>query len=167
MSSSRGKRTDSSASQLCFTVPQTRPLHPAPPRTAPVHLTVCTTIPLMGIIRKSCPPLILRKLALVPSELELLRSHPKDERGEFEGGWAGEPVWANPHFCELSPKVRWFLISCSDAPLSAPSGDPRGESFWSHFGDILESILETFWTPCWNGKLTCLAPKGSSPTPAH
>ena len=110
---------------------------------------------------------ILRKLALVPSELELLRSHPKDERGEFEGGWAACPVWANPHFCELSPKVRWFLISCSDAPFSAPSGDPRGESFWSHFGDILESILETFWSPFWNGKLTCRAPKGSSPTPAY
>lgn len=58
-----------------------------------------------------CACALLRKLALVPSELELLRSHPKDERGEFEGGWAPHPDEPDPHFCELSPPVRWFFTS--------------------------------------------------------
>ena len=85
----------------------------------------------------------------------------------MRGGLALAHLDVNPLFARLSPKVRWILSSGAGDPVSGPSGDPRGESFWSHFGDILESILETFWSPFWNGKLTCRAPKGSSPTPAY
>ena len=56
----------------------------------------------------------VRKLALVSSELELLRSHPKDERGSVReiGLW----IWMEPtlHFLELSPTLWWELANCPE-----------------------------------------------------
>ena len=45
----------------------------------------------------------LRKLALVPSELELLRSHPKDERGSVGEIGLCSMDGPNPAFLEAIP----------------------------------------------------------------
>ena len=47
----------------------------------------------------------LRKLALLPCELELLRSHPKDERGSVREIGLWTRMSATLHFLELSPTV--------------------------------------------------------------
>ena len=48
---------------------------------------------------------ILRKLALRLCELELLRSHPKDERGSVREIGLCDRMAPTPHFLELSPTV--------------------------------------------------------------
>ena len=54
-------------------------------------------------------------------ELELLRSHPKDERRECEGGRAADPVDATLVFCGFSPQY---------AQKSPLAGWVRFRSFW-------------------------------------
>ena len=85
------------------------------------------------------PPYPLRKLALQRCELELLRSHPKDERGSVReiGLW----IWMDPtlHFLELSPILCSFLLCCSECSFSGPFWDPE---------------TDRKWVPKWTGKGT-------------
>ena len=54
----------------------------------------------------------LRKLALQRCELELLRSHPKDERGSVREIGLCDRLEPNLHFLELSPALWWELPRC-------------------------------------------------------
>ena len=80
----------------------------------------------------------LRKLALVPSELELLRSHPKDERGSVReiGLWIR--MCPTLHFLELSPTLSWEFAHSSKWSFSGRVGSPEMDSFgdpkWLHLG---------------------------------
>ena len=69
----------------------------------PLHSSqvACAKMATVIIARKP-----LRKLALVPSELELLRSHPKDERGSVReiGLWLR--MDGNLHFSSYPPSLR-------------------------------------------------------------
>ena len=80
----------------------------------------------------------LRKLALVPSELELLRSHPKDERGSVREIGLPSTMVATLHFLELSLTVWRLLTYCSKWSFSGRLRSPEMESFgdpkWSHLG---------------------------------
>ena len=70
-------------------------------------------------------------------ELELLRSHPKDERRECEGGRAAEPVdpthvfcGCAPQYAQKSPVPGWARFrSFLEVPLEAVSGPVSG-SVW-------------------------------------
>ena len=55
----------------------------------------------------------LGKLALQRCELELLRSHPKDERGSVREIGLWNRMCATPHFLELSPALWTELTCCS------------------------------------------------------
>ena len=78
-----------------------------PEEAAPVFPHIRPQTPLARIVL-----VLLRKLALQRCELELLRSHPKDERGSVReiGLW----IWIEPnlHFLELSPTLWWELPRC-------------------------------------------------------
>ena len=71
-------------------------------------------------------------------ELELLRSHPKDERGSVREIGLRSTVGPNPHFLELSPTVWPLLTCCTKWSLSGPLGGPEMDSFgdpkWSPLG---------------------------------
>ena len=54
----------------------------------------------------------LRKLALQRCELELLRSHPKDERGSVREIGLCVRMGATLHFLELPPTLSWELTHC-------------------------------------------------------
>ncbi len=71
-------------------------------------------------------------------ELELLRSHPKDERGSVREIGLCDLVCPNPHFLELSPTV-WPLLNSwtkwsFSGRLGDPEMDPFGDPKWSHLG---------------------------------
>ena len=73
----------------------------------------------------------LRKLALGRSrELELLRSHPKDERGSVReiGLWGR--MCPTLHFLELSPTLWWELPRCQGCSFSGPFWDPERCRKW-------------------------------------
>ena len=59
-----------------------------------------------GTIMRKTERNLLRKLALQRCELELLRSHPKDERGSVReiGLWLR--MFANLHFSSYPPSLR-------------------------------------------------------------
>ena len=73
---------------------------------------------------------LLRKLALAPSELELLRSHPKDERGSVREIGLWNRIEATLHFLKLSPRLWWELPRCSEWSFSGPFWDPERERKW-------------------------------------
>ena len=76
------------------------------------------------------------------SELELLRSHPKDERGSVReiGLWI--LIAPTPHFLELSPTARPLLTCWPKWSFSVPLGGPFRTSFGNHFGPRLETISD-------------------------
>ena len=89
------------------------------------HQLKVSTQVIEGAAAKPC----LRKLALQRCELELLRSHPKDERGSVREIRPGSRVVPNPSFSWVRPTV------CSESPcclwwsFSGPFWDPeRGRS---------------------------------------
>ena len=84
----------------------------------------------------------LRKLALLPCELELLRSHPKDERGSVREIGLCARMCPTLHFSELSPTARTELTCCSKWSFSVPLGGPFRTSFGNHFGPHLETISD-------------------------
>ena len=71
-------------------------------------------------------------------ELELLRSHPKDERGSVREIGLWNRMRATPHFLELSPTV-WPLLNSwtkwsFSGRLGGPEMDPFGDPKWTHLG---------------------------------
>ena len=72
----------------------------------------------------------LRKLALQRCELELLRSHPKDERGSVREIGLWDRMGATLHFLELSPTLWWELTHCSEWSFSGPFWDPERDRKW-------------------------------------
>ena len=73
---------------------------------------------------------LLRKLALGRCELELLRSHPKDERGSVREIGLCVRMQPTLHFLELSPTLWWELPRCSECSFSGPFWDPEREREW-------------------------------------
>ena len=71
-------------------------------------------------------------------ELELLRSHPKDERGSVREIGLASTMRPTPHFLELSRTVWPLLTSCTkwsfSGPLGGPEMDPFGDPKWTHLG---------------------------------
>ena len=65
-------------------------------------------------------------------ELELLRSHPKDERGSVREIGLCSTVDATPPFLELSPTVWPLLTSCSKWSFSGRLGGPEMDPFGDH-----------------------------------
>ena len=96
--------------------------------------------------------MFLRKLALVPSELELLRSHPKDERGSVREIGLCDRMFATLHFLELSPTLSWEFAHSSKWSFSGRLGSPEMDSFgdpkWSHLEPQNEFIWEPEMDPC-------------------
>ena len=96
----------------------------------------------------------LRKLALQRCELELLRSHPKDERGSVRE--IGLCVWIEPtvHFSKLSLMGWRFLHCCQKWSFSGRLGSPEIVSFgdpkWSHLGTENKLIRGPKIDSCWN-----------------
>ena len=71
-------------------------------------------------------------------ELELLRSHPKDERGNVREIGLCHTVFQTLHFLELSPTLSWEFAHSSKWSFSGRLGSPEMDSFgdlkWSHLG---------------------------------
>ena len=81
----------------------------------------------------------LRKLALVPSELELLRSHPKDERGSVREIWAMCPDGETPAFQQAIPHVVVGITPLLKVVIFGSFGESRNGLIWGPemvpFGD--------------------------------
>ena len=75
--------------------------------TAFVNAHKVITLHSSQVIDSFLQMVILRKLALgaCDRELELLRSHPKDERGSVREIGLCDRMEPTPHFLELSPTV--------------------------------------------------------------
>ena len=79
----------------------------------------------------------LRKLALQRCELELLRSHPKDQRGSVREIGLCDRVRPTLHFLELMRVVFGLLTCCSKWSFSLPFWGPRRERSGEPFGEDL------------------------------
>ena len=105
-------------------------------------------------LRKGRQTGLLRKLALgaCDRELELLRSHPKDERGSVREIGLWDRMFATPHFLELSLMLwteltysyKWSFSGRLESPEMESFGDPK----WSHLGSENELIWEPEKDPC-------------------
>ena len=72
----------------------------------------------MALLVSKTKKQILRKLALQRCELELLRSHPKDERGSVREIGLWDRMGATLHFLELSPLTLWWeWTHCAESAL--------------------------------------------------
>ena len=72
----------------------------------------------------------LRKLALQRCELELLRSHPKDERGSVREIGLCDRMSATLHFLELMRLLCWEFDHCPEWSFSGLFWDPKRERKW-------------------------------------
>ena len=104
----------------------------------------------------------LRKLALgaCDRELELLRSHPKDERGSVREIGLWSTMDGTLHFLELSPMLSWELPHSFKWSFSGRSGSPEMDSFgdpkWSHSGTRNGPVWGPGMIPFEDSKLTYL-----------
>ena len=96
---------------------------------------------------RGCPRITEARTGRLRRELELLRSHPKDERGSVRE--IGLCLWmaTTLHFSRLSPTVWTELTNCPKWSFSGRLGSPEMDSFgnpkWSH----LETENELIWEP--------------------